>query len=84
MYDPTITPGRRQGRDLGTKSLMTAPRRESFSVAVDSGAEANVLPENMMQWIPLNPSAASMSGKIFRGAVAGPILAKKERMSATG
>ena len=25
---------------------------------VDSGAEANALPENMMQWIPLKPSSA--------------------------
>ena len=39
-----------------------------ISAVVDSGAEANVLPENMMQWIPLKPSSASKSGKIFRGA----------------
>ena len=25
---------------------------------VDSGAEANALPENMMQWIPLKPSSS--------------------------
>ena len=39
-----------------------------ISAVVDSGAEGNVLPENMMQWIPLKPSSASKSGKIFRGA----------------
>ena len=26
-----------------------------ISAVVDSGAEANALPENMMQWIPLKP-----------------------------
>ena len=36
-----------------------------ISAFVDSGAEANALPENMMQWIP--PSSASRSGKVFRG-----------------
>ena len=35
---------------------------------VDNGAEANALLENMMQWIPLEPSSASKSGKIFGGA----------------
>ena len=35
------------------------------TAVVDSGAEANALPE--MQWIPLKPSSASKSGKIFRG-----------------
>ena len=39
-----------------------------ISAVVDSGAEANALPEGMMQWIPLKPSSASKSGKIFRGA----------------
>ena len=39
-----------------------------ISEVVDSGAEANAHPENMMQWIPLKPSSASKSGKIFRGA----------------
>ena len=39
-----------------------------ISSVVDSDAEANALPENMMQWIPLKPSSASKSGKIFRGA----------------
>ena len=29
-----------------------------ISAVVDSGAEANALPENMMQWIPLEPSSA--------------------------
>ena len=39
-----------------------------ISAVVDSGAEANALPENMMEWIPLKPSSASKSGNIFRGA----------------
>ena len=39
-----------------------------ISAGVDSGAEANALPENMMQWIPLKPGSASKSGKIFRDA----------------
>ena len=43
------------------------------------GAEANALPENMMQWIPLKPSPASKSGKIFRGAGGEPIPARGER-----
>ena len=30
-----------------------------ISAVVDSGAEANVLPENVMQWIPLKPRSAS-------------------------
>ena len=38
-----------------------------ISEVVDSGAEADALAENMMQWIPLKPSSASKSGKIFRG-----------------
>ena len=29
-----------------------------ISAVVDSGAEANALPENMMQWIPLKPNSA--------------------------
>ena len=45
-----------------------------ISAVVDSGAEANALPENMMQWLPLKPSSASKSGKIFRGAGGDPIL----------
>ena len=48
-----------------------------ISVVVDSGAEANALPENMMQWIPLKPSSASKSGKIFRGAAGDPIPARE-------
>ena len=50
-----------------------------ISAVVDSGAEANALPENMMQWIPLKPSSASKSGKIFRGAGGDPIPARGER-----
>ena len=50
-----------------------------ISAVVDSGAEANALPENMMQWIPLKPSSASTAGKIFRGAGRGPIPARGER-----
>ena len=46
-----------------------------ISAVVDSGAEANALPENMMQWILLMPSSASKRGKIFRGAKGDPILA---------
>ena len=49
------------------------------STVVDSGAWANVLPENMMMWVPLNPSSASKSGKSFRGAGANPIPARGER-----
>ena len=45
-----------------------------ISAVVDSGAEANTLPENMMQWIPLKPSSASKSGKIFRDAGRDPSL----------
>ena len=52
-----------------------------ISGAVDSGAEANALPENMMQWVPLKPSSASKSGNIFRGRH--PIPARGER-SVTG
>ena len=37
----------------------------TISAVVDSGAEANAPRENMMQWIPLKPSSASKSGKIF-------------------
>ena len=48
-----------------------------ISAVVDSGAEANALPE--MQWIPLKPSSASKSGKIFRGAGRDPIPARGER-----
>ena len=54
-----------------------------ISAVVDSGAEANALPENMMQWITLKPSSASKSGKIFRGAGGDPIPARGER-SVTG
>ena len=54
-----------------------------ISAVVDSGAEANALPENLMQWIPLKPSSASKSGKIFRGAGRDPIPARGER-SVTG
>ena len=54
-----------------------------ISAVVDSGAEAHGLPENMMQWIPLKPSSASKSGKIFRGAGGDPIPARGER-SVTG
>ena len=50
-----------------------------ISAVVDSGAEANALPENIIQWIPLKPSSASKSGKIFRGAGGDPILARGER-----
>ena len=39
-----------------------------ISAVVDSGAEANALPENMMQWIPLKPSSTSKSGKIYSEA----------------
>ena len=38
---------------------------EKISAVVESGAEANVLPEKMMQSIPLKSSAASKSIKIF-------------------
>ena len=48
------------------------------SAVVDSVAEANALPENMMQWIPLKPCSASKSVKIFRGAGGGPIRAQGE------
>ena len=54
-----------------------------ISAHVDSGAEANALRQNMMQWIPLRPSSASKSGKIFRGAGRDPIPARGER-SVTG
>ena len=54
-----------------------------ISAVVDSGAEANALTENMMQWIPLKPSSASKSAKIFRGAGRDPIPARSER-SVTG
>ena len=50
-----------------------------ISAVVDSGAEANALPENMIQWILLKPSSASKSGKIFRGAGGDPIPARGER-----
>ena len=46
---------------------------------VDSGAGANALSENMMLWVPLNPSSASKSGKSFRGAGANPVPARGER-----
>ena len=48
-----------------------------ISAVVDSGAEANALPENMMQWIPLKQSSASKSGKIFRGAGGDPNPAQR-------
>ena len=51
-----------------------------ISAVVDSGAEANAFPENMVQWIPLKPSSASKSGKIFRGAGRDPIPARGERL----
>ena len=50
-----------------------------ISAVVDSRAEANALPENIMQWIPLKPSSASRSGKIFRGAGRDPIPPRGER-----
>ena len=53
----------RQVADDRTKKGMV-----KISAVVDSGAEANALPENMIQWIPLKPSSASKSGQIFRGA----------------
>ena len=40
---------------------------------------ANAFPENVMQWIPLKPSSASKSGKIFRGAGGDSIPARGER-----
>ena len=47
------------------------------STVVDSGAGANVLPENMMLWVPLNqPQSLARS---FRGAGANPIPARGER-----
>ena len=61
----------------------TKKGKVKISAVVDSGAEANALPENMMQWIPLKPSSASKSGKIFRGAGGDPIPARGER-SVTG
>ena len=54
-----------------------------ISAVVDSGEEANAHPENMMQWMPLQPSSAWKSGKIFRGAGRDPIPARGER-SVTG
>ena len=54
-----------------------------ISAVVDSGAEANALPENTMEWIPLKTSSSSKSGKIFRGAGRDPIFARGER-SMTG
>ena len=68
----------RQVADNRTKKGMV-----NISAVVDSGAEANALPENMMEWIPLKPSSASKSGKIFRGAGRDPIPARGER-SVTG
>ena len=49
-----------------------------ISAVVDSGAEANALPE--MQWIPLKPSSASKSGKIFRGAGGDSIPARGRKV----
>ena len=49
------------------------------STVVDCGAEANAPTENMMLWVPLNPSSASTSGKSFRGAGANPVSARGER-----
>ena len=46
-----------------------------ISAVVDSGTEANALPENMVQWLPLKPSSAAKSGNIFRGAGGDPIPA---------
>ena len=54
-----------------------------ISAVVDIGAEASALLENVTQWIPLKPSSASKSGKIFRGAGRDPIPARGER-SVTG
>ena len=54
-----------------------------ISAVVDTGAEANALSENMMQWIPLKPLSVSKSGKIFRGAGRDLIPARGER-SVTG
>ena len=74
------------GMILG-KVLATEPRQEQealrISAVVDSGAEANALPENMLQWIPLKPSSTFKSGKIFRGAGRDPSPARGER-SVTG
>ena len=61
----------------------TRKEKVQISTVVDVSAEANALPENMMQWIPLKPSSASKSGKIFRGAGGDPIPAQDER-SVTG
>ena len=54
-----------------------------ISAVVDSGAEANAFPENVMQWIPLKPRSASKSREFFRGAGRDPIPARGER-SVTG
>ena len=61
----------------------TRKGKVKISAVVDSGAAANALPENMMQWLPLKLSSASKSGKIFRGAGRDPIPARGER-SVTG
>ena len=52
----------------------TEKGRLKISAVVDSGAEANAIRENTRQWIPLKPSAASKSGRIFRGAGVIPLL----------
>ena len=56
---------------------------DKISAVVDSGAEANAVPEKMMQWIRLKLVSASKSGKIFRDAGRDPIHPRGER-SATG
>ena len=50
------------------------------SADVGSGAEADALDENTMQWIPMKLSLASKSGNIFRGAGRDPIPARCERL----
>ena len=63
--------------DRTTKGLL------NISAVVDSGAEANALRGNMMQWIPLKPSTASESGRNLRGAGGDPIPSMGGR-TATG
>ena len=54
---------------------------EKISAVVDIGAEANVLPENMMQRIPLKSSRPE--NQVFRGAIKNHIPARGEK-SVTG
>lgn len=54
---------------------------EKIAAVVDSGAVDNVLPEEMITFVPLEPSERSKAGKGFRGPAGEPIPARGQRIT---